>query len=174
MKRTIFIALGILVILIVILGVVFFIRIAMHPATPQPVTENPFASSTNTTGGNISGPSLPVTLTDGSRVAVPDFTKTPQPDWAGASAGYQVSGSEHADYQILFYPDNSGFLISILKEPLGQSRLEAEKALRETLKLSDAQLCKLSSQVSTSISVNEQYAGQDLGLSFCPGATKLP
>ena len=175
MKRILLIGGSVILVLLIVLAGVYFLRTTLFKGTGVSTSTDPFGSAQATsTQGSNNGPSLPVRLSDGSTVSVPDFTKTDQPAWASKDAGYQVAGNEDSAYQVLYFEDGSGFLISLLKEPLGQSRLDAESALRAKLGLSNAQLCKLSSQVATSISVNETYAGRELGLSFCPGAIKLP
>lgn len=127
-----------------------------------PVTTTPTSDST------------PLVFRDNSTVVVSNFIPANQPTWANTTSGYLIAGSGEDVYEITFIPQSSYFSIGILAEPLGSNRLLAEQALQQKLRLSVAQICKLSIQVFTSISVNETYAGRDLGLSFCPGATVLP
>ena len=141
---------------------------------------NPFGFNAGSSGatGSVNG-GIELALADGSVAVVPDFTKTDQPAWAGPSAGYQVAGDDDTSYLITYIPaDDMGsqaqFLISLAQEPLGEVRRQAENALLQRLNLSAAELCKLDVQVWTDDSVNATYAGQDLGLSYCPGAVVLP
>ena len=131
-------------------------------------------SNSNTGTGSGTNQIIPIQLTNGSTVKVPDFTKTNQPPVASATSGYQVAGSVNGDFQILYFPAQSYFLISLLAEPLGANRKAAEAELRAKLGLPDSQLCKLNIEVNTIGSVNNTYAGENLGLSFCPGAVLLP
>lgn len=181
MKRIFFI--GSLVIIAVGIGAYFLVP---PSNSPNPSSGNQgtgstasFGSSTGTAsstnpGNSSSGNVLELQLRDGSQIAIPDFTKENQPPTANAESGYQVAGSNTSDFQILFYPQNSGILISLLAEPLGAVRLAAEDALRAKLGLSDSQLCRLTVDVMTPGDVNFTYAGRNLGLSFCPGAVTLP
>lgn len=166
---------GALVILVV--GVVVAILFAtVFKAAPVDDGEpgDPFAPSLGgNSGQSPSSENLDITLSDGSSVTVPDFTAN-QPVWASKENGYQVAGTEYGAYQIIYFENGSGFLISIFQEPLGENRLKAEEELRSTLRLSDAQLCKLSIDVAVSDDANETYSGRNLGLSFCPGAVPLP
>lgn len=157
----------------------------MHTPQNGGGSGNPFGFTTSPGGTPIPGGAggtdvtntpgtRTVTLTDGSQAAIPDVTQLPQPSWANPVNGYVVTGTGEGDFDILYYPDQSAFSITLLKEPLGQTRLAAEQALRAALKLKDAQLCKLSADVGTIGSVNQAYAGRNLGLSFCPGSVKLP
>lgn len=172
----------VLVIAIIVAGYLYFAQSPAGVSSQNASTTNPFgtpAGGVTPAGSSPSSSAFQVPLSNGTSVAVPDFTKTNQPDWAGTTSGYRVAGSEQAGqggagFQILYYPGDGSFNVVLLDEPIGQMRLAAESALREALGLSSADLCKLRIQVSTLISVNETYAGQSLGLSFCPGAVKLP
>lgn len=179
MKR-IYILLGGIV--IIVIGIVVFMlskNTAPVPVGSTTTSTNPLGlpagsvpvSTTNPNG--LSG-MLNIVLKDGTTASVPDFTKVNQSPTANAESGYRVAGSNTGDFQILYYPQNSGILISLLSEPIGPVRLAAENALRITLGLSDSQLCTLTIEVRTTLSVNTTYSGRDLGLSFCPGATPLP
>ena len=170
--------------ILVLLGTLIFIALGAYlflsqgrstePVPSTPSNGNPF--------GFLNGAdstSLKLELTDGSIVSVPNFTETEQPDWAGESAGYQVAGDASGSYLITYIPaDEFGsqaqFLVALLAEPLGASRLAAEAELKASLSLSEGEICMLDAQVWTNDSVNATYAGRDLGLTFCPGATPLP
>lgn len=172
-RRAIIIAL--IIVAIVAAGIAFLLLRSPSPSPSNPGTNsgNPFGGG----GGNVSGggqPGLTVVEKDGTSVSVPDFTKTDQPPVAGPDTGYQVSGSTASSFQILYFPDQSYFLVSLFSEPLGQTRLSAEAALRAKLGLSDSQLCALNIEVRTDAETNETYSGRNLGLSFCPNATALP
>lgn len=166
--------LGIAVLLLLVGGLVFFFF--FRTSGPQP-EENPgevtFPGSEN--GGSDVPKSFTIFLSDGSERTVPNFTLENQPEVASPENGFQVAGdASTGDFQILYFPSESYFLVSLFVEPLGQTRREAEAALREKLGLSDADLCALHSDVTTSADVNEMYAGRNLGLSFCPGSVALP
>lgn len=169
MSRSIKIILaGLVIILILIIGWLAIFR-----------SSNPVPS-----GSNLSEPiSFPnagadgrllIQLASGGSLQVPNFTQINQPPIAGPQTGYQVAGASESAYQILFFPEDSYFLISLFEEPLGETRRAAETELQNTLKLSQQELCMLNSDVFTTIDVNEQYAGQDLGLSFCQQSVPLP
>lgn len=170
------------VIVIVVLAIAalgagaFFLLREPAPAAPAGGVENPFGNA----GGGFIDPgtleeeTVAVLLADGSVAAVPDFRGDAQPEGAGPEAGYQAAGSAEGDYQVLYFPDDSYFLVSIFAEPIGANRLRAEGELRSRLKLPDETLCKLNADVFVTAEANETYAGMNLGLSFCPGAVSLP
>jgi hypothetical protein len=177
MKRILFF--GSLV--VIALGVItyFFFPPQTLPTSSenQPASSTPFGSPAGSVSGtntNASSTALLLQLQDGSQVSTPNFIEENQPPSANAVSGYQVAGSNTSDFQILYFPQNFGILISLLTEPIGTVRLTAESALRAKLGLSDSQLCKLIIDVGTTADVNSTYAGRNLGLSFCPGSVTLP
>lgn len=177
MNQKYLIVAGIVLILLAI-GIMVGVYFAMRPSPGNEdpsggMIGDPFGSIT-TDPSSVQPEQIPVVLVDGSSVTVPDFTKTDQPDVASATNGYQVAGSAESSFQILYFPADSGFLVTLNAEPLGETRRDAEKALRAELNLSDAELCKLKADVGTTYSVSPGYAGKSLGLSFCPGAVALP
>ena len=182
LRRFIIVIAGIVVFAFMLFYLFFYSAVIPTPGG-NGLGNNPFgnpAGNATTTGGSTgsgsgtTGPTIPVTLNNGSTVAVPDFTQTNQPSYASATNGYQVAGADNADFQILYYPQNSGFNITLNKEPIGSVRLEAEAALRAQLRLTNTQLCALTVQVATTMDINPTYSGENLGLSFCPGAVVLP
>ena len=175
MKRT-YIILGIVaVVLVAVLLVTFLVFNPKPSALPAGNSSNPFASSSESqTVASTSSPLLPVTLKDGSTAVVPNFITKNQPPTANALVGYQVDNTAPDSYQTIYFTSGSYFLITLNSEPLGEHRTEAENALRSELGLSDAQLCNLNIGVFTPGFASEQYAGENLGLSFCPGAVPLP
>lgn len=84
------------------------------------------------------------------------------------------SGAPSDEYHIVYFSQNKEFVISLIKEPLGKARTDAEQFLMNTLGLSQKAMCDLNYEVLTTSSVNPVYGGQELGFSFCPNAVKLP
>ncbi|MFH1178114.1 MAG: hypothetical protein V1711_00085 [bacterium] len=77
-------------------------------------------------------------------------------------------------YIITYISATQYFNIALLQEPIGTTRLASEQFLISNLGISQNQMCQLNYMVSVPDRVNSQYAGKNLGFSFCPGATKLP
>ena len=78
------------------------------------------------------------------------------------------------DFEMSFYPDDQGFIISLLNPDLQKARNEAEKAFLETLGISKEQTCLLKISLGVTADINEKAAGQNYGLSFCPNGKPLP
>jgi len=76
-------------------------------------------------------------------------------------------------YQIFFDDIDKSFTLSLLQEPLASSRLNAEEALLKRLAVPKNDLCSMKIIVNTPSFVSEDYSGNNLGLSFCPGAMNL-
>ena len=179
MKTVVYSVLGVFLVAVTFGALWYFF---LKPPIPfsQQGTDNSFgtpAGSVTTTPTTLPGnmpSSLTLTLRNGTQVSVPDFTKQNQPATANAENGFQIAGSATSTFHILYFPHDFGVLISLYAEPLGATRLVAEKALRAAFGLSDVQLCDLTVDVRTPIGINSLYAGKNLGFSFCPGATVLP
>jgi hypothetical protein len=182
MNKTLLIILATVVVLILLILGGFFIKTQFFSGTPSNATStNPFGfdgGQQNGTNMTPSSSTLPLVLNDGTVVNVPDFTKENQPSWAGET-GYQVAGGDTDAYLITYVPpDQSGARaeigITIQSEPLGATRAAAEVALQNKLQLNNAQICALNIEVYTQPGLSDLYEGDNLGVSFCPGAVKLP
>ena len=184
--------LAILVTIIVLAGIAW---LALRGPSTQPNpggTTLPAASSTQTTtgGSGSSGTQLTraVRGTDGSSITVNDFigngTTLEEPQNPGiyvlqgptgncAGASCPQAGAA-TDFRIEYDASSTTFNIALTQEPIGQARLDAEQFLETALGLPQQALCGLRYYIGTTIQVNDTYAGENLGFSFCPGATKLP
>lgn len=168
MKKLLFILAGVIVI-IALAAVVYYVTRPLAPAPEEPTTD-PFGQVGGSGGGAVA-PSYTVRNAEGAPVTVPDFRQFEQPERAGNDL-YQVAAG--ADFQILYFPNDSFFLVSLTAEPLSQARTNAEAALVSALRLTADEVCALAVSVQTSADVNEYYAGSDLGLTFCPNYIALP
>lgn len=116
---------------------------------------------------------------DGSFEAVPDFTKGKQRiDQGEGYYHYRLTTNQEtlgpdAPYDIIYDGDGS-ISIGIFKEPLKDTRKAAEAELLRLVGIDEAEACSLVIMVFVPVSVNSQYSGNDLGLSFCPGSVTLP
>jgi hypothetical protein len=170
------IAIGIVLLLVLASIGLFFVRNVLNPTSaPNATSTNPFGPGVNSA---TTSSTLQLKLGNGGEVAVPDFTKKPQPAWATTNQ-YSVSGDPTASYLITYVPaDSHGgpseFLISLQSEPLGATRLQAEQALKRETNLTNSQLCMLDVRVTTQPGLSDIYDGENLGLGFCPGAVQLP
>ncbi len=76
-------------------------------------------------------------------------------------------------FSITYYTQMDSYTVALLAEPLGEVRTEAEQYLLQKTGLSEIKLCQEVGYVGTVDSVNAQYAGRNLGFSFCEGAIPL-
>ncbi|MES2135200.1 MAG: hypothetical protein V4449_03110 [Patescibacteria group bacterium] len=133
-------------------------------------------ATTNVHGG-ISSSSLEVATVAGS-LFVLDFTKGTD---IATSTDYFYTGyprgsdttTQDAEYQIFFFPNDKSFLVSILKEPIGEIRRKASDDLMSRLGISNKELCTLIAEVIIPKGVNDYYGGVSLGFPGCPGAVKF-
>jgi hypothetical protein len=189
--KKIFIALGVIFFLIVVGAVVLFLTLPKSTSTSPSGTTTTFPSSSVTTVPASSGSNSLMTITqsDGTKIDTQNFIDNGTTIQDPANKGtYYLAGSSGAcnkdgtcpsagnpsDFTILYYPDQQSFNIGLTSEPLGQARKDAEQYLSKTLGITQQQMCNLNYSIGTTVYVNAQYAGENLGFSFCPGAVALP
>jgi hypothetical protein len=174
-KKTIFI---VVVALLLVVGVVAVLAFAfMRPAAPG-TPGNPFAN-TVLPGSQSTGAQLQIRTVTGSLLSVPDFRKGHESYELPNGKYYAIYGPEYSPegfrFTVTYSEPNSDFLITLIEEPIGAARLEAERYLRGMLMLTDEELCALNTAITVTPNVNEAYSQyENLGLSFCPRAVKLP
>jgi len=112
-------------------------------------------------------------------ITIPDLSNKGQYLLAG-DLGYCVTDPQKCqagnakDFNIYYYEDTKAFGVALLDEPLGNVRARMEQFLMGELGISEQNMCRLKYFVTTTSYVNEKYSGNNLGFSFCPGATPLP
>ena len=85
-----------------------------------------------------------------------------------------ATATDNPPYIIEYIAETHYFNISLLSEPIGELRQEAEQYLMTRLGITQDQMCQLDYMVSVPDRVNSYYSGKSLGFSFCQGATALP
>jgi hypothetical protein len=180
-----------LVVILLAVMVIYILVPKNTTTTTNTPSETTFPASGNSTTSNSSTSSgiATVSTQSGGKVATLNFIHNGTTIEDPANKGtYYLAGSSGAcnsngscptagtekDFTILYYPSNGSFNIGLASEPLGQVRIEAEQYLMKELGLSEQQMCDLKYNISTSAYVNQQYGGENLGFSFCPGAIPLP
>ena len=89
---------------------------------------------------------------------------------------YSLEGTrsdKSAGFSMVYYEMDNSYSIAVLNEPIAENREAASKYFLEVLQISEADACKLKVYIGTTYDVNQELSGQNLGLSFCPGAVKL-
>jgi hypothetical protein len=166
--------------LLLVAGVVLVLVLFVGPKKQLPSEpQNPFSGAVIPGGAGPARPSITVRTVTGDAVSVPDFRAGKQADQLPSGNVYTLYGPEYSNDESLFslqYSEGSAeFLITLLQEPIGAARVEAERYLRGMLMLQDSELCRLNTLVGVMPYVNETFATyENLGLSFCPGAVPLP
>ncbi|MFA6494771.1 MAG: hypothetical protein WC246_00160 [Candidatus Paceibacterota bacterium] len=84
-----------------------------------------------------------------------------------AAGGSEALVARNPGYDISYYQPDNSFAISISQKPVMAMRTQAEAAFLQKLGISQSDACKLKVTVGVPISVDQQYAGTDFGLSFC-------
>lgn len=185
MKRIVLIIVIVLILAAVLAVLGYYI---LRPDAPVAGPNNPSFPSAGGQGGVLTQ-TMTVMTRSGESVAVQDFihngvterdTVNPNQYYlAGKNALCELeadcySGAPSDAFDIVYFVDEDAFAIGLTAEPLGEARKSAEQFLLKTLGISQEALCALDYFVTTDVEVSEQYAGADLGFSFCPDAVKLP
>jgi hypothetical protein len=126
--------------------------------------------------GSSDGSGTTVTLRTGEAVQVNAFKNSRETKEDPSNPGhYYLTGADtlSASYTILFTEGDQSFNITLLQEPIGTTRAQAEQKLLQILGISQADACYLRYRVGVPYGINPVYAGNNLGFSFCPGATQL-
>lgn len=154
---------------------VFFSREPADIINPPTGTEfPPVATSTN---NNPQGDNQTISIrtSKGGSTLVRDFRKDQFVE-AIADGDYVIrdtASESTTTFDILYASKDAGFIISLRKEPLRETRIVAETALMQHLGVSQEKLCDLVIFVGVARDINEFYAGQALGVSNCPGSQPL-
>lgn len=175
--------------LVVIAGIaiVFFHR-SSTPTVPLQDGSLPIVDGqmTAATGTDATSDTLSLAGTSGAVIVAQNFLASPTTVGDTANPGYyylgyhlpmspsDTTGDVSAPYVIEYIATTNYFGISLLQEPIGESRHRAEQYLLASLGVSESQACTLKYMVSVPDSVNSLYSGQNLGFSFCSGAVQLP
>lgn len=186
----------IIIVVLVLLGLIsFWIIVGFGPKSIS--TSGPSGGNVALpTSGNIPAPtpnnsvqgqsSFTIMGTGGTTIPTRDFLHAPTtgeyptPGYfylgyhAGSAGVVDKTATSSPPYLIGYISSTQYFNIELLSEPIGTTRLAAEQFLMNNLGISQSQMCQLNYMVSVPNSVNSQYAGKNLGFSFCPGATVLP
>lgn len=157
-----------LLLLLAAAGMYYFYHQAAAPVSTEP------SGSTLPTSNTPAEQSVQLYTASGSTITASNFSSALRED--AENNGYYSLDTDPVDprYHIEYIAETQYFNIALLQEPLGASRRAAEARLLSLLGISKDDLCKLAYFVSTPNSVSQQYAGTNLGFSFCANAVPLP
>lgn len=116
---------------------------------------------------------------NGEVIRVNDFTKSAVQDKNNSGIKYLAGEDENgiiqnAPYVISSLEDDQSFTVSLFAQPIGKTRVRAEKDLISQLGITAQEMCRLRYVVLVPFDVSREYAGRNLGFSFCSGAAQLP
>jgi len=98
----------------------------------------------------------------GEKIYINDIYKNPDRKYA---EGVEFKRTD--DYLMNFYARDNLFIITIFNSDVETARQKAEKDFLNILGINQNQACQLSVQVLVPLDVNENYGGQNLGLTYC-------
>jgi hypothetical protein len=87
---------------------------------------------------------------------------------------YVLAEATDQGYRISYNLAGQSFLVALLHEPLRAARTAAEADLLARLGISALEACRLRLLLVVPAEVNAVYAGKNMGLTGCAGATDIP
>lgn len=172
---------GVAVVLVLLsIGVLGYVGVRMFGAREPGSPGEPFAGTQGTGASTSQTPhTTSIKTRSGETISVPDILSGHESDTTDNGRFYTLYGPEYSvegfTFSLQYSERDSQFLILLLSEPIGAARLEAQNYLATLLTLPDNELCALNTVVLVTPDVSEVFSQyENLGLSFCPGAAKLP
>lgn len=107
--------------------------------------------------------------TEQGNVRIPDITKNPIENLSAGGVTFQLSD----DFSIEYYPEDKGFVITLLNRDIEAAQMKAEQEFLRALEISKENACKLNVSIGVPYSVDENLAGGIYKMSFCPGGKLL-
>lgn len=139
---------------------------------PTPGTTTGGTTSSGTTTGGSTG-STTGTIPTGEKFSIQTRTGAPieiknfYPTAVDVRNDY-VLIKGNPDYDMLFFPKEDSFLITLNNADVHLARAEAESDFPVILGIPTPQACDLKVSLTIPFEVSEEYGGKDYGLSFCP------
>lgn len=175
------------IIILLVSGILGYLFLT-NPKSSIPDTSHPglpVSGSVPSGSGTFNNQTETIPTSDGGNLSVNDILKDPETIADPVNQGYYYLGYHPAfdanstqtnsvPYMIEYISNTNYFNIELLQEPIGTTRLLAQAYLLQHLGIPQNDLCSLKYMVSVPASVNEYYASQNLGFSFCPRAVTLP
>lgn len=187
-KKNIAVAFSTLVLMLIVAWAGFrFLTPSPTPAAEEPVPAGagtpqryiPSEFKRQATSSKASTHTLLVKGEGGQTIAVKDFTKTAAQDKNNVDVKYLAGKDENGyienvPYVILYSGDDESFTVSLRSQPLGVTRARGEDDLLAQLGITEGEACSLRYVVLVPFEIDKNYAGRNLGFSFCEGAVSLP
>jgi hypothetical protein len=137
-----------------------------------PVDTSSFPSASNSPLKKIPSPDEDkMTLnTKGGYVEIKNLYKNPVEKLSNDGVAVRMT----PEYHIYFYPQNQGFLLTIVDPDIWSARNKLESDFLQALEITKDQACQLNVDLGIPASYSPQAAGINYGLSFCPNGKPFP
>ncbi len=119
------------------------------------------------------GATISVQTTQGS-LPINNIKTTPE---AKKLSPQDTLAQSTSDYDIVYFDfgtKDRSFLIDIKGADITSARIKAEAAFLQLLNITQNQACSLNVSLRVSSFANDNLAGQEFGLSFCPNGKAFP
>lgn len=190
MSKKILIAVIVIIFGVFILGAAYFFRelnfstplVQTPPTTPNPITptkidktpeSSPKSKPEPETKSTLpTGPEISIRTGNNISILVKNFYNDKDTKVFDRQGDAIIANND--DYHIEYQTIDQSFFIILMSSNLQSARDSAEQELQKRLGITKDSFCQLRVVVSVPISVNNNAAGVDYGLSFCPNGIPLP
>ena len=148
------------IIILVLLGILFYVFISKRGGSPT-ATQPPPGASAHGTIHIPSGDTIVIGTPQGS-VTMKNFYKAV----LDTEEGFAIL-RDRSDYQIAYDTNTSRFSIAVLGAPFDEARKKAEADFLSILGITKNDACRLAVSVVSSARNSEVQAEKNMGLSFC-------
>lgn len=166
----------ILIVAFIILGGMWFVIVRGWFTSSEHITEDTPLTLPEQPSQPDTSEKVSLRTANGGSIVVNDFLKNSVVTADQYNDGLYTLGPRAEDgevYTIDYIKETDFFTITLLAEPLSESRRAAELYLQNLLGISEEQMCQLAYTVSVPRFVNEYVAGDSFGFSFCADAKGL-
>ncbi|MBX9765587.1 hypothetical protein K2X83_03020 [Patescibacteria group bacterium] len=185
MRNVLFFAVGSALLIATVGGFLLYGYLAPSETTLSDVASDPFAVRDPFGNVNTSAPRQTAITAREDEVVI---SKTTKDVFARvASSTTPLEGSDGTYYRLLppngtatsspfviiVSPGGNYIQITIYGTPVGRYRKEAERLLLNYFGISEDDACTIPYLVVPAYDTESEYAGTNVGLSFCPGSVKL-
>jgi len=169
MQRKIKIILAVLAIIILVLAVYIYIVNSSQEKTVLPSDQNEALNQPLFPIPDKNEENFTIKTSSGD-VVIENVYKNYLYDLSGNGVAFK----DNDEYYIAYYPEDQGFIITIMNSNIQKARDNAENDFINTLGINKEQACKLKVFLGVPISVSEKAAGENYGLSFCQNGISFP
>lgn len=166
----------IIAVIIFAISAIFLVRYFI--LTPKPSPDDEASGYVFTASTTPIQPATPVVRTPGTLLSKNAQSLSDVPLLTSAKTSEIKTGFyENTDnpdlYGVYYLKETGNLTVTLYGEDTKRARFAAEKYIKQLLPYTETQLCNLDTTVVTNEYENPQWAGMNLGFSFCAGSVDI-